>query len=103
MVIGLLPTWREPWNQKQNLTEKNAFTYGNFIGKRYRHLDKSIIWVMGGDAAPDTKTKVNMHRKLARGISFGINERERYDNLMMTYHTHGPTITNTFRQVITVW
>lgn len=96
LVICLLPTWREQWNQKENLTEKNAFAYGNFIGKRYRHLNRSIIWVMGGDAAPDSQAKVNLHRQLAKGISFGINDSERYDNLMMTYHTHGPTITNTF-------
>ena len=96
LVICLLPTWREQWNQKKNLTGKNAFAYGNFIGKRYRHLNKSIIWVMGGDAAPDSNTKVDIHRELAKGISFGINKKENYDNLMMTYHTHGPTITNTF-------
>ena len=96
LMICLLPTWREQWNQKENLNERNAFAYGNFIGRRYRHLNKWIIWVMGGDAAPDSEAKVNIHRELARGVSFGINEMEKYDNLMMTYHTHGPTITNTF-------
>jgi hypothetical protein len=52
--------------------------------------------MMGGDQAPDIPVKLNMHRELARGIATGINGKERYDNLMMSYHTHGPTITTNY-------
>ncbi|GEM_PF-1488713 len=96
LTICLLPTWREQWNQKNNLNRQNALAYGKFISTRFRHLNQDIIWVMGGDAAPDTEEKRNIHRLLARGIAFGINGREEYGNLMMTYHTHGPTITNDY-------
>ncbi|MEM9675565.1 MAG: DUF4038 domain-containing protein [Bacteroidota bacterium] len=96
MVVCLLPTWREQWNQKNNLNESNALAYGKFIGARFQHLNDSIIWVMGGDAAPDTEAKLNIHRDLARGIALAINGQEDYGNLMMTYHTHGPTITNDY-------
>jgi hypothetical protein len=96
LMVCLLPTWREQWNQKKNLNGSNAFAYGAFIGTRFRHLNPWIIWVLGGDEAPDTDEKLGIHRELARGIAQGINGRERYDNLVMTYHTHGPTSTTDF-------
>ena len=96
MFICLLPTWREQWNHNKNLHENNAFAYGKFIGQRYRRYNPWIIWVMGGDEAPDTPLKLNIHRELARGIALGINSREDYTNILMTYHTHGPTITTDF-------
>jgi hypothetical protein len=51
---------------------------------------------MGGDEAPDTPLKLNIHRELARGIAWGINGKEEYANILMTYHTHGPTTTTDF-------
>ncbi len=96
MFICLLPTWREQWNHNKNLHENNAFAYGKFIGQRYRRYNPWIIWVMGGDEAPDTPLKLNIHRELARGVAWGINGKEEYANILMTYHTHGPTITTDF-------
>lgn len=96
MFVCLLPTWREQWNQKKNLNENNALAYGKFIGTRYRSFNPWIIWVMGGDEAPNTPQKLNIHRELAKGISIGINGTENYDGIMMTYHTHGPTSTVDF-------
>ncbi|MFO7622660.1 MAG: DUF4038 domain-containing protein [Bacteroidales bacterium] len=96
MFICLLPTWREQWNHNKNLHENNAFAYGKFIGQRYRRYNPWIIWVMGGDEAPDTPLKLNVHRELARGVAWGINGKEEYANILMTYHTHGPTTTTDF-------
>ncbi len=96
LTVCLLPTWREQWNQKNNLNQQNILAYGKFIGTRFRHFNRDIIWVMGGDAAPDTKEKLDIHRSLAKGVAIGVNGQEEYDNLMMTYHTHGPTITNDY-------
>ena len=93
MYVCLLPTWREQWNQKKNLHRNNAFAYGKFIGQRYRPYNPWIIWVMGGDEAPNTPEKMAIHRELARGVATGISGYEDYSRVMMTYHTHGPTST----------
>lgn len=96
MFVCLLPTWREQWNHNKNLHENNAFAYGKFIGQRYRRYNPWIIWVMGGDEAPDTPVKLQIHRQLAKGITWGINGKEDYSNILMTYHTHGPTSTTDY-------
>lgn len=96
LIVCLLPTWREQWDQKSNLNVNNAFAYGRFIGSRYRHLNEWIIWIMGGDAAPDNEIKLAINRELAKGISIGVNKREFYGNLMMSYHTYGPSMTNSY-------
>ncbi len=93
LFVCLLPTWREQWHQKNNLNPGNALAYGKFIGQRFRHLNPWIIWVMGGDHHPETTEYLGLHRSLAKGVSIGINGKERYDNLMMTYHTLGTTST----------
>lgn len=96
MYVCLLPTWREQWNQKKNLHKNNAFAYGKFIGERYRPYNPWIIWVMGGDEAPNTPQKMAIHRELARGVATGVSGKEDYSQVMMTYHTHGPTSTADF-------
>lgn len=96
IYVCLLPTWREQWDQEHNLHQFNAMAYGKFIGERFRHLNPWIIWMMGGDAAPDTPEKLMVHRELAKGVAIGINGEERYDNIMMSYHTHGPTVTTDY-------
>lgn len=93
MFVCLLPTWREQWNQKDNLHAGNALAYGKFIGMRYRKYNPWIIWVMGGDHHPEPESFLQLHRDLAKGVSIGVNGEEMYDNMMMTYHTHGPTST----------
>jgi hypothetical protein len=93
MFVCLLPTWREQWHQKKNLNENNAFAYGKFIGQRYRKYNPWIVWVMGGDHHPENPAYLKLHRQLAKGVATGINGQENYDNLMMSYHTHGPTST----------
>ncbi|WP_114749673.1 apiosidase-like domain-containing protein [Pleomorphovibrio marinus] len=93
LFVCLLPTWREQWHQKNNLNPGNALAYGMFIGQRFRHHNPWIIWVMGGDHHPENEGFLRLHRDLAKGVSIGVNGKERYDNLMMTYHTHGPTST----------
>ncbi len=96
MYVCLLPTWREQWNQKKNLHKNNSYAYGKFIGQRYLPYNPWIIWVMGGDEAPNTPEKMAIHRELANGIANGISGKEDYTKVMMTYHTHGPTSTSDF-------
>jgi len=96
MYVCLLPTWREQWNQKKNLNGNNAFAYGKFIGQRYSRYNPWIIWIMGGDEAPNTPQKMAIHRELARGVTTGVSGNEDYNQVMMTYHTHGPTSTANF-------
>ena len=52
LYMALVPTWGtniSPRNPSEPIvfTERNAFAYGQYVGKRYR--DKPIIWIIGGD------------------------------------------------------
>jgi hypothetical protein len=98
IYIGLLPCWGEyviPREGKAIFnTEIEAYTYGNFLGKRY-HEDKNIIWILGGDRLPDERANgLNLWRAMAKGIADGINSlndfngKTDYSNTLMTYHCY---------------
>ncbi len=59
LVVGLLPTWGDKvgpvrWGVGPEIfTPENAFTYGEYLGTRYR--DHPIIWILGGDRNPDNE------------------------------------------------
>jgi hypothetical protein len=96
IYIGLLPTWAS-WvpheNSKQHVfTAENAEAYGKFLGQRYR--TKSIIWILGGDRLPAGFE--NIWRAMARGIAIGINGREDYSRLTMTFHPRGQATSSTW-------
>ncbi|MEZ5402018.1 MAG: glycoside hydrolase family 140 protein [Bryobacteraceae bacterium] len=90
LYIGLLPTWAR-WTPHPNarpgviFTEQNAEAYGTFLGKRYGQ--KGIIWILGGDRSAEGFQ--NVWRAMARGIAIGVNGKEDYAGLTMTYHPNG--------------
>jgi hypothetical protein len=98
IYIALLPTWGAwaPHDKKTDpkfvFTERNAATFGEFLGKRYR--DKSIIWVMGGDRSPDGVEGI--WRAMARGVALGVTGREDYSGLLMTFHPRGGATSSTW-------
>ncbi|HEY7314743.1 MAG TPA: glycoside hydrolase family 140 protein [Gemmataceae bacterium] len=81
LYVGMLPTWGE-WVNRKVLTPANAEAYGDFLGRRYK--DKAIIWILGGDRAPDSEEKLATYRALAAGLRKGDGGRH-----LMTYHPPG--------------
>lgn len=83
MYVGLLPTWGRYWHDDRPLfNEKNAKSYGQFLGKRYK--DKRIIWILGGDRYIDREQQKNIIRAMAKGIEEGNGGKQ-----LITFHPNG--------------
>lgn len=90
MFMGLLPTWGDKagssWGAGPGVfNEKNAYTYGLFLGRRYRKYS-NIIWIAGGDrpAFNDTADWRPIWRSMIKGIREGAGGKA-----LVTYHTWG--------------
>ncbi len=90
MFVGLLPTWGDKVYKAWGIgpvifNEKNAYTYGLYLGKRYAALP-NIVWILGGDrpAMRDTNDWRPVWRAMAKGIKEGTNNKA-----ILTYHTWG--------------
>ena len=87
LVVGMLPTWGDKWNQKWGrgpvvFTLENAGPYGEFIGRRYR--DKPIVWIMGGDRPIENGEQLRIVRAMAKGVRKGDGGTH-----VMTLHPSG--------------
>lgn len=98
LYIGLLPAWgRWVVNDSKASGEavfntSNAFTYGEFLGKRFRN--KGVIWILGGDRSADGVEDI--WRSLAKGIATGVSGREDYDAVFMGFHPRGGGTSSTW-------
>jgi hypothetical protein len=88
IYVALLPTWGSYlwFNQGQFadpiFDESNAYSYGEWLGKRYGDRDH-IVWILGGDRIPDTDEKKEIIRNLAEGLDNGGGTQ------LKTYHPWG--------------
>ena len=89
LYMALLPTWGDKVNTKkwgvgpEIFNPKNAYTFGEWIGNRYKDFE-NIIWVIGGDRNPrDKSDDVLIWNQMAEGIVKGAGG---YDSTLMTYH-----------------
>ncbi len=87
LVIGLLPTWGDKYNQAwgkgpEVFTPENARIYGRWIATRYRDCE-NILWIMGGDRPLTT----DVHHAIVRAMAEGIREVDA-DHLI-TFHPCG--------------
>ncbi|QDK83492.1 DUF4038 domain-containing protein [Spirosoma sp. KCTC 42546] len=89
LVIGFLPTWgdklfKSSWgNGPEIFNPKNARTYGQWLGNRYKNR-QNIIWILGGDRTPrDGSEDVATWRAMAEGIEAGVGGA---DKALMTFH-----------------
>lgn len=97
MFIGLLPTWGDKVTQLWGagpvvFNESNAYTYGLFLGKRYKNYP-NIIWIMGGDrpAVRDSNDWRPIWRAMAKGIKEGTEGKA-----IFTYHMSGGASSSQF-------
>lgn len=87
LVMGLLPTWGDKWNQKWGVgpeifTPENARIYGELLGRRYK--EAPVIWILGGDRPVETETHRAILRALAEGLAAGDG-----GNHLRTFHPPG--------------
>ncbi|MEX2593594.1 MAG: glycoside hydrolase family 140 protein [Anditalea sp.] len=87
MFIGMLPTWGDKFNKSWGVgpevfTPANAYTFGKFLGKRYK--DKAIIWILGGDRNPADEEDIEIIRKMAAGIRDEVGQDQ-----LITMHPQG--------------
>ena len=74
MYVGLLPTWGDKFNKRwgegpEVFTPENARAFGRFLSDRYR--DAGIVWILGGDRAPETNEHLAIIHAMAAGIESG--------------------------------
>ena len=90
LFIGLLPTWGDKvtkmWGEGPVVFDSiNAYTYGKWIGNRYKN-EPNIIWILGGDrpAIKDADDWRPIWSAMAKGIIDGTNHQ-----CIITYHPSG--------------
>lgn len=104
MYIGLLPVWGRRYvnathkgHSQALFDEENAFSYGKFLGQRYRSAP-NIVWVLGGDVKATSGGDFKpIYRAMAEGIINGITKENvrwnqphaAWDAALMTYHPDG--------------
>jgi len=86
LFIGMLPTWGRYWKSGERnpplFTEESAFSYGRWLGERYRN--KQVIWILGGDRVPDGAESLLLNR-----MAEGLREGDGGEHLI-TFHPCGP-------------
>ncbi len=92
MYIALLPTWGRYWSEDPIFTPKNAYTYGKYLGDRYKD-QWNIIWVLGGDRIP----KTNEQYKIINQMAFGLEAGDQKVHLK-TFHPAGNNTSLSFFQ-----
>jgi hypothetical protein len=87
MFIGMLPTWGDKFNRMWGVgpvvfNAKNAYEYGQFMGKRY--MNNNVIWILGGDRNPTGNGHMQIIRSMVKGIKEEIGKTQ-----LFTYHPQG--------------
>lgn len=81
LVLALLPTWGFYVVEAQTFNTQNAFSYGLWLGERYRDRP-NLVWVNGGDRIPTG------HEDVFRALAFGLRQGDEGAHLI-TYHPCG--------------
>jgi hypothetical protein len=88
LYMAILPTWgdkvyKDKWGIGPEIfNPQNAYRYGYFLGKRYKH-QWNIIWILGGDRNPRNERDLAIWRAMARGIEDGVGSS---DSCLMSFH-----------------
>jgi hypothetical protein len=84
LVMGLVTakSWHVNKGPEKVFDESNAYTFGKFLGERYRN--NAVLWYPGGDSGPGADTRVWV--AMARGIKDGSGGTQ-----LVSYHGNGQT------------
>jgi hypothetical protein len=84
LVMGLVTakSWHVNDHPEKVFDETNAYTFGKFLGARYKN--NAVIWYPGGDSAPGKDEAVWV--AMAKGLKDGSEGRH-----LVSYHGHGGT------------
>ncbi len=87
LYVGLLPTWGDKFNKGWGVgpvifNKQNAKIYGEKVAKRYLN-NSNVIWILGGDRAPETIEHSDIIRAMAKGIR-NVDTKH-----LITYHPPG--------------
>ncbi|MDZ7632939.1 MAG: glycoside hydrolase family 140 protein [Bacteroidales bacterium] len=87
LYVGLLPSWGDKFNIKWGVGPEifnsvNAEKYGELLAERYLQHN-NIIWILGGDRAPENEN----HYAIIRGMAKGIRKID--NRHLITYHPVG--------------
>ncbi len=84
LVMGLVTakSWHVNEHPEKVFDEKNAYTFGRFLGERYRN--NAVLWYPGGDSPPGNYEAVWV--AMAKGLQDGSANRH-----LVCYHGQGST------------
>jgi hypothetical protein len=87
LVIGMLPTWGDKWNQKwgagpEIFSPASAHAFGLFLGRRYH--DQPLIWILGGDRPLESEAQRAIIVAMAEGLRAGDEGAH-----LITFHPMG--------------
>lgn len=94
LFIGMLPSWGDKWKKDAGdesgiFNTKNAYNYGQFLGKRYK--DQPIIWILGGDQNVLNDEEYAIIEAMANGLKAGDEGTH-----LITYHPRGPGLSSDY-------
>jgi hypothetical protein len=89
LVMGLVTakSWHVNAHPEKVFDEKNAYTFGKFLGERYKN--NAVMWYPGGDSAPGSDEAVWV--AMARGLKEGSGGAH-----LVSYHGSGQTSSSTW-------
>jgi hypothetical protein len=84
LVMGLVTakSWHVTDHPEKVFNEKNAYTFGKFLGERYKN--NAVMWFPGGDSAPGKYDQVWV--AMAKGLKDGCGGSQ-----LICYHGQGST------------
>ena len=91
MIMALLPAWGDKVTLHFGghgpviFNKDNAYTFAQFLGKRYRDHN-NIVWVLGGDRPPkdDCNNYIDVYRAMAKGLKDGSGKKT-----LLSFHPGG--------------
>jgi hypothetical protein len=89
LAMGLVTakSWHVNKTPEQVFNEKNAYTFGKFLGERYKN--SAVLWYPGGDSVPGKDDAVWV--AMAKGLRDGCGGTQ-----LISYHGSGQTSSSTW-------
>ena len=87
MGLVTAKSWHVNKTPEQVFNEKNAYTFGKFLGERYRN--NAVMWYPGGDSVPGKDDAVWV--AMAKGVRDGSGGTQ-----LISYHGSGQTSSSTW-------